>query len=159
MAKIDFKYPEWGKIKSGFRKGLAETRPYLLSHHGPGEENRCHTIRVSNQSIQLCARCSGIYPGIGGGLIIHIARLLLDYQLLLIAILPIFALVDWAVTSLTVVDGWNSIRTITGSLLGIAYGLGLSHFIVSQDLAIILIGSVYGGIAATLLAVLPRFTN
>ncbi len=55
--------------RSEVRAGLAETRRYLLSHHKPEEWNRCHAVGIPGRKrpLRLCARCSGIYPGIALG--------------------------------------------------------------------------------------------
>lgn len=137
--------------KSEFKEGLSETRRYILSHHQPEEYNKCYTIRTDGRTIRLCARCLGIYPGIVVGVFIYFFEVFPDYQLLLVVTLPVFALADWVLTTFTDLSGWNSTRTITGLLLGTAYGLGLCQLFLSTQLIIILIGAIYGSTAATLL--------
>jgi uncharacterized membrane protein len=111
--------------RSEARAGIAETRRYLLSHHEPGEWDRCHAITVPGRKrpVRLCARCSGIYPGIalGIGLVSTGALPVIPW---LVAVLPAFALLDWARSQFTSHDGRNIVRTTTGFALGVAYGMG-----------------------------------
>jgi uncharacterized membrane protein len=46
--------------------GPTETRRYLLSHHEPAEWDHYHAVGIPGRKrpLRLCARCSGIYPGI-----------------------------------------------------------------------------------------------
>lgn len=106
------------------RLGLARTRRYLLSHHAADELYKCHRVRAFGRELYFCARCSGIYPGIALGLLAHARGLLLDRYLLVIAVLPAFALLDWSRAAVTDADGSNAVRTVTGLLLGFAYGFG-----------------------------------
>jgi uncharacterized membrane protein len=135
---------------SELRKGWLRTRQYLLSHHGQSELYRCYTTSVFSRRIDLCARCSGIYPAILlGGISYSYAPPELASPLL-VAILPLPAIVDWAWTSLTERCGFNLIRTITGALLGYGYGVGISHLIFGFNPQVIVIGLGYA-IATALL--------
>jgi uncharacterized membrane protein len=125
----------------------------LLSHHEPAEYDRCHRLRVGSRTVHLCARCSGIYPGILAGIAIFLLGVgSSGVQIAAIAVLPLFALVDWAATTFRPITGSNRIRTITGGLLGIAYGLGLGRFLLGGDLRVLAVGVGYGVLAAVLLA-------
>ncbi|MFA9516823.1 DUF2085 domain-containing protein [Halopenitus sp. H-Gu1] len=140
-------------LKRELRKGIAETRRYLLSHHEPEEYDRCHRVRIGSRPVHLCARCSGIYPGI----LVGVGWFLLGsgsarIHLVLIAILPIFALVDWAITAFRPISGSNAVRTITGGLLGIAYGLGLGRLLLGGDLRVLVVGAGYAVLAVIALS-------
>ncbi|WP_280535373.1 DUF2085 domain-containing protein [Halopenitus sp. POP-27] len=134
------------------RAGIAETRRYLLSHHEPAEYDRCHRVSIGSRTIRLCARCSGIYPGIAAGVGLGIGGWLQGpIGLLVIAVLPIAALVDWTLTAGRSDAGSNWVRTTTGLLLGIAYGFGLHRLLLGGDRRILAIGTGY---AVAVLAVL-----
>ena len=47
-----------------------------------------------------------------------------------VALAPVPAMVDWAVTTLGDRRGTNAGRTLTGGLLGVGYGVGLARFAV-----------------------------
>jgi uncharacterized membrane protein len=131
--------------------GLAETRRYLLSHHVPGERYRCYAPVVFGRRVHLCARCSGVYPGIVAGLFALLVAPAVPATLLLIAVLPLPALVDWALTSLTGRRGYNAVRTATGLLLGYGYGLGLRH-LLAGDWTVLVVGVGYAAAAGLLVA-------
>lgn len=129
---------------SEIQSALGESRRYLLSHHEPSDYDRCHTVQIRRRSVHLCARCSGIYPGIAVGIGLFVTDLFAAIQLGLVALLPLPALVDWSVTQFLQSDGSNTVRTLTGGLLGIGYGLGLGTLLVERDATVVLIGLVYG---------------
>lgn len=131
--------------------GLAETRRYLLSHHEPEEYHRCYGLSVRGRVVRLCARCLGIYPGIAVGLAAFGAGVAAGYQTVLIAFLPAVALCDWTVTTFTGRAGRNSIRTLSGLCLGLAYGLGLGHVLIAGRLGVLVVGVGYASVAAPLL--------
>ncbi|QLD89211.1 DUF2085 domain-containing protein [Natronomonas salina] len=137
----------------GVRTALAATRPYLLSHHQPGEWDRCYAPRVGGRRVRLCARCLGIYPGILAGLLAALIGSPLPTGLWVVTLLPMPALVDWAVSAFTARRGWNPVRTATGFGLGYAYGVGLATLYLTGDLRVLAIGVVYGLLAGFLLFV------
>lgn len=138
-------------LVAAFREALAEARPYLLSHHVPGEYNRCYTLATPGREVHVCARCAGVYPGIAAGLAAYVGWMPLPQHVLLVAVLPLPALVDWR---LTVGDrrGANPVRTATGALLGYAYGLGLPWLLFGGNVAVLAIGIAYAAATAGLLA-------
>lgn len=140
---------DWGEL----RKGLAETRPYLLSHHLPGQRHRCYRLRPFGRRIDVCARCSGIYPGIVLGVLGSLFGPGSVADLVFVVVLPLPALIDWMVTSLGDYRGSNPIRTATGALLGYAYGLGLATLFLDGDPRVLVIGLGYAATAAVLLGV------
>lgn len=140
---------DWGE----FKKGLSATGTYLLSHHEPSEWYRCYAISVGGRTIRLCARCSGIYPGIAIGLFASLGGTVGAVPIGLIAVLPAPALIDWAVTTFSDRGGYNLVRTVTGALLGVGYGLGLATLLSGRILPVVAIGLLYGllaGIGLTL---------
>jgi len=132
------------------RKGLARTWPYLLSHHGPSERCRCYSPRLRGRRIRLCARCTGIYPGIlaalsgiGGSPTLSLA---------IVIAFPLPALVDWTVTTFTDRCGYNIVRTATGFLLGYGYGIGLYRVVLAGDFHVVAVGVCYAIGAGALLS-------
>lgn len=133
------------------REGLRQTRPYLLAHHRPAAWDRCYAPTVFGRRIRLCARCLGIYPGIISGFLAYEFGPTAATRFPLILLLPVPALVDWAITAFTARPGSNGIRTLTGGLLGYAYGLGLLALLRDGDLRVLGVGAIFGVIAALLL--------
>ena len=140
---------DWGEVRSA----LAATRPYLLSHHEPSEWGRCYAPAVGGRRVRLCARCLGIYPGIVAGLLALLIGSALPTGRWVVALLPLPALVDWAVSAFTPRRGSNPVRTATGLGLGYAYGVGLGTLFVTGDLRVLAIGVTYGLVAGLLLFV------
>ncbi|SDX92767.1 DUF2085 domain-containing protein [Halopenitus persicus] len=139
-------------LRRELRAGLAETRRYLLSHHEPAEYDRCHRLRVGSRTIHLCARCSGVHPGIAVGIVLGTGGWLGGtLGLAAIAVLPIAALVDWTLTAGRPEAGSNRVRTATGLLLGTAYGLGLHRLLLGGDRRVLLIGFGYAAVVAVAL--------
>lgn len=139
------------------RKGLAETRRYLLSHHEKSEWYRCYAVDVFGGRTRVCARCSGVYPGIVSGLLtISVAHTEFPY-FYLVVLLPLPALADWALTSFTERRGYNVVRTATGALLGYGYGLGIGLLFVEFRLRILAVGAAYA-LLAGILIILERRT-
>lgn len=130
------------------RVGLARTRRYLLSHHPPAEWHRCHSVRVRGRTIRLCARCSGVYPGILAGIALFATATLTGAWPWLVALGPAPALVDWTATTLSAREGSNAGRTLTGALLGAGYGVAVPWFLTAQPLWLLAVAAGYGALAA-----------
>lgn len=135
-------------MKGELRKGISRMTPFLLSHHPRSERNRCHRVALRGREVHLCARCSGIYPGILAGFLFPIH----PTPLWLVVVLPFPALVDWATTTFRRYHGSNAVRTVTGLSLGYAYGLGLTAVFGDGTVAVVLVGIGYGSIAVALLS-------
>ncbi|WP_137285292.1 DUF2085 domain-containing protein [Halorussus salinisoli] len=140
-----------------FRQGLGETRRYALSHHEPGDWDRCFAVSVPwrnrERPVQVCARCAGIYPGIAFGVLACVLGLLPRESIpVLVGVLPVFALADWSRTAYTHRTGHNLSRATTGLSLGIGYGCGLVG-LTQQSLrpVVVAVGVVYAGIACVAL--------
>lgn len=140
------------------RRGLAASRGYLLSHHLPGERYRCYAPALFGRRVHLCARCLGIYPGIVAGLAAFGLAPDEFVSVVLVAVLPIPALVDWTVTAFSDRRGSNVVRTATGGLLGYAYGVGLPTLVLATEPSVLLIGCVYALAAGCLVALERRVT-
>lgn len=136
---------------SELRRGLRKTRRYLLSHHEPADWDRCHQPMVFGRQLRICARCSGIYPGIIVGLLAGVLGKVPLSPVLILALFPLPALVDWSLSTFANRTGNNLVRTATGALLGSAYGLGLALISVGRILPVFAIGGVYGVSALGLL--------
>lgn len=134
------------------RRGLAHTRRYLLSHHEPDEYHRCHRLSVDGRTVYVCARCSGVYPGILAGLALVGTGTAPATWPWLAVVGPAPALVDWAVTTLTDRRGSNRVRTATGALLGTGYGVAVVWVLTAWPLWLLIVATGYGGVAAVLLA-------
>lgn len=136
------------------KAGLSETSRYLLSHHEESEYYRCYALRVGRRTIHLCSRCMGIYAGIALAVLLHAVRLLpRSAYLPCVAVLPLFALIDWSLSAFAGWKGYNPLRTLTGLLLGIAYALGILLFFTSfPNLAVAWLGLCYGASAGVLLS-------
>lgn len=137
--------------RTELRKGLRETRTFLLAHHLPSEFYRCYSPVLFGRRVHVCARCLGLYPGILGGVLAYLFGPGGGTNVVLVAFLPLPALVDWTVTTFSERRGTNIVRTLTGALLGCGYGLGLSIVVLEFNVQILAIGMVYAILAALLL--------
>lgn len=136
--------------------GLRRTAPYLLSHHDSDEHDRCHALRVRGRTLRLCARCAGIYPSIAVGFAVGGGSGWMP-PLSLIAVLPAFALVDWAASAFAGIDGGNAVRTATGALLGLGYAFGAVRLLRDPPApGVLAVGVAYALVAATFLAIERR---
>ena len=91
-----------------------------LSHHGPGELDRCFTIPHGGGCYLVCARCCGLYFGLGLGFALFMLDIASPVWL---AILPLPSMLDWTLYKLNLWRGTNSVRAMTGIPLGVAYSL------------------------------------
>ena len=140
-------------IFSETKIALKETSKYILSHHQPEEYYKCYSLNILNKKIHICSRCLGIYAGILIGVIFFHPdnQNLIDYYLLL-AVLPLFTLIDWSVSAFTIHRSYNVVRTVFGVLLGISYFIGLIILLKTfPNYYIIGIGLAYSLIAVFLL--------
>jgi uncharacterized membrane protein len=130
------------------RLALASIAPYLLSHHRVDERHRCHRLPVGDRQIALCARCSGVYPGIAVGLFVFLLGVGSGLWAPVVALGPLPALLDWAVTTFTDRRGHNAVRTATGAALGVAYGLAVPWFLTTATTWLVAVALCYGAAAA-----------
>lgn len=140
-----------GFSRKEFQKGLVETQKHILSHHKQSNWDRCHKVSIFSWNIRICARCSGIYPGIIIGLTTYSLLSVGFSNLILLFLLPLPALFDWSLTSFTKRGGNNIIRTITGASLGYGYGIGLVELLIKHDFRVFLLGVIYALVAGVLM--------
>jgi uncharacterized membrane protein len=128
--------------------GIGYTIPYLLSHHEEKEYYKCVRIR----GIVVCTRCLGVYLGIITSIIFILTGNLLikENVVWVVSIFPMFALLDWAMTSFTLNKSNNYFRIVSGFFLGVAYPQGVLLF-VSGTYSVILVAMAYGLLALSLL--------
>ncbi|WP_336002074.1 DUF2085 domain-containing protein [Halorientalis halophila] len=139
-------------VPAEIRAGLRRTAPFFLSHHLPDEYHRCHTLSIRGRTVRLCARCSGIYPGIVLGMAAALWGLWRPWHALAILAFPAPALVQWALVTFGDRRGRNATRTVTGLLLGVGYGLGVVTFLGDPFAPVPLVAAIgYGGLAGVLL--------
>jgi len=134
--------------------GLRAIRPYVLSHHEPHDWHRCYTVEIprTDSPWRLCARCSGIYPGIALGVFLS-SRGLFPVSIPVIALLPAFAIGERLLERGTDYEGSNPLRTATGLLLGTGYGMGILAVTDPQTrLGALVVGVAYAGVAVAILA-------
>ncbi|MFB6139381.1 MAG: DUF2085 domain-containing protein [Halosimplex sp.] len=139
------------RVAVELRAGLSRTGRYLLSHHEPHEYDRCHRLAVGGRTVRLCARCSGVYPGILAGAALALTDTAPAAWPWLVGCGPAPALVDWAATTLTPRRGTNAVRTASGALLGLGYGVAVPWFLTARPPWLLAVAAGYGGIAAALL--------
>lgn len=100
---------------------------YLLSHHLPARFNRTITIRGRIRTYHVCARCTGQLFGLFAWVATFAAfaalRLsIFDHRVqLLFALLPLPAALDWFTQATGGRESRNSLRVISGALLGAAF--------------------------------------
>lgn len=139
------------ELLTELRDGVDRTLPHLLSHHPPAEYDRCHKFHIRNRTIRICARCLGIYPGILVGVLAGLTGPPILRGFVLVYLLPAPAMIEWFGTA----DGAgsNGVRTVTGFLLGYAYGLGVVWLLVAREALVIGAAVGYGVLAGTLLGI------
>ncbi len=118
---------------------MKEVLHTMISHHPPSLYSHCLRVKVFGRSLYFCSRCSGIYGGLGIGIIIILlAGLSLRPSGLwfMIALVLGFATVtDWMTQRLAPRKTRNLVRTSTGFLSG----LGLAIVFMLADLLYMLL--------------------
>lgn len=94
----------------------------LLSHHYPEDYDHCVPFKFKGETYNLCTRCLGYFSSffIFIWLYLFIDNYVLHIDKVIIYLFPSFAFIDWGLTKTKVYNGNNSIRYVTGFLLGIA---------------------------------------
>ncbi len=116
----------WGR-----KPETKETLHMMLSHHPPSMYGHCLRLSFRGHSLYLCGRCTGIYGGLGIGLLLlFILRINLQPGWLWFAIALIMGfstVIDWMSQRLTPRKTTNLIRAGTGFMSG--FGLAIVFFI------------------------------
>ncbi len=99
----------------------------LLSHHPPSMYGHCLRVSIMGRSLYLCGRCSGIYGGLGGGLlflVIFQIQLNPEWLWFLISLaLGFTTIIDWMSQRLTPRKTTNFTRASTGFMSGFALAI------------------------------------
>ncbi len=144
-------------VLSEVKVALRKASPYLLSHHQESAHHKCYAFSWQGRTVRVCSRCLGIYPGIALGIILPGAIPLTPVaSIATVAALPAFALIDWARSAFTARKGANAVRTLTGLLLGIAYGLGITLLMSPARWSALAAGAGYIVVAGALLLLRGR---
>jgi uncharacterized membrane protein len=131
--------------------GILDTLSMLLSHHPPSQYGHCLRVSYKGHSVYFCGRCSGIYGGLGLGLILLFffnSILVPDWLWFMISMAVGFAtVVDWVSQRLTPRKTTNFVRAITGFLSGfclaIIFYLGNLWYML---VALAIMGATVGGV-------------
>ena len=126
----------WSWSRSDEMKEIIHT---MISHHPPSMYSHCLRLSIRGRSLYFCSRCSGIYGGLGIGII---AIVLLGIQLqpswlwFMVALALGFATVtDWMTQRLAPRKTRNLVRVFSGLLSG----LGLAIVFLLADLLYMLL--------------------
>ena len=98
-------------------------RDYVLSHHEPGDYDRCLELRFRSHTCHFCARCAGWYVSFCS----YWASLLLGVQGIaavvdsLLVLLPFPAVLEWSLHKLNLWQGTNVTRVASGLPLGLGF--------------------------------------
>lgn len=99
----------------------------LLSHHPPSMYGHCLRVTILGRSLYFCGRCSGIYGGLGLGLLtLFMFRIPLEpdwFWFFLSVSLGYTTIVDWMSQRLTPRKTTNFVRASTGFLSGLALAI------------------------------------
>ena len=100
---------------------------FLLSHHVPTRYGRTLRLAVGRRTIRLCARCTGQTVGALTFLLLCLTSVPLRSSLLLPTVqvlfdsAPLLAAFDWLTQSLGERESTNSLRVLSGFLLGMSF--------------------------------------
>lgn len=101
-------------------------REYLLSHHTPDRFSRTFAVPWRGGSVHLCARCTGQFIGFVAYLVLFYGSssfqslALAPITLVVAALLPLPAALDWITQSTGARESGNRVRLVTGVALGAA---------------------------------------
>jgi uncharacterized membrane protein len=121
---------------------------FLLAHHWSGQLDRCYQAWIGKRPVWFCSRCCGVYPVL---FVILALQLSIDiprgfWDLPWLFLLPVPALVDWALGRLGLRPGTNRGRTFWGMFLGASLGrmIYLNMIDPANTLVVIQIASLVG---------------
>ena len=133
------------------RDEIKESIHTLFSHHPPSHYGHCLRVSLRGHSIYFCARCSGIYGGLGIGILV---LLLFSFRLephwlwfLFSVALGFATIVDWVSQRVTPRKTRNLMRAGTGFASGIGlaivfYLANVYYMLLTLAIMMITIGTV-----------------
>ncbi len=125
---------EWARTDD-IKEGLH----MMISHHPPSLYGHCLRLSIRGRSLYFCGRCTGIYGGLGIGLLVFFlfnVSLTPTWLWFLISVtLGFSTVVDWMSQRLTPRKTTNTIRAVTGFCSG--FGLAIVFYL--GDLAYMLV--------------------
>ncbi len=141
--ELDPEALEWNR-----RDDVKEGLHMLLSHHPPSLYGHCLRVTFRGHSLYLCGRCTGIYGGLGLG-IIFLVLFQVNLQptwfwFLLAIILGFTTVTDWMSQRLTPRKTTNHIRAITG--FGSGFGLAIIFLLGDLSFMLIALGIMAGSV-------------
>lgn len=105
---------------------------FLLSHHGYFEYDRCISFRLKQNTIRICARCTGLYSGLLlGALVSYVYGPWWKASLFLI--LPLPAFIDWGLYVTHIWIGSNLTRVSSGLVLGFGWYCYFARFMSNHS--------------------------
>ncbi|NWF96579.1 MAG: DUF2085 domain-containing protein [Candidatus Thorarchaeota archaeon] len=132
--EIDYSPQRWTR-----RDEIVESFHVLVSHHPPSLFSHCVRISVRGRSLYLCGRCTGMYGGLGFGIVVILAfnvSMEPTWLWFLLALALGFATVtDWMTQRLTPRKTTVRVRFSTG----FASGVGLAIVFLLRDMSVMLV--------------------
>ncbi|MFW9794645.1 MAG: DUF2085 domain-containing protein [Candidatus Thorarchaeota archaeon] len=108
-------------------RDIVEGLQMLISHHPPSMFGHCLRVTVMGRSLYFCGRCTGIYGGLGLGLLtlfLFQIRLTPEWLWFFISVtLGFTTIVDWMSQRLTPRKTTNFVRASTGFFSGLALAI------------------------------------
>jgi len=99
----------------------------LMSHHPPSMYGHCLRVTILGRSLYFCGRCTGIYGGLGLGLLgLFMFQIQLEPEWLwffISVVLGFTTIVDWMSQRLSPRKTTNLIRSSTGFMSGLALAI------------------------------------
>lgn len=132
--ELEMKLYSWSRTKE-----IKEVAHTMISHHPPSLYSHCLRVSILGKSLYFCSRCSGIYGGLGIGVIfLFFLHIPLEPQWLwfmLALALGFSTVADWMTQRLAPRKTRNLVRFSTGFLSG----LGLAIVFLLANLLFMLI--------------------
>ncbi|NHJ13806.1 MAG: DUF2085 domain-containing protein [Candidatus Thorarchaeota archaeon] len=144
--EYDLEAVSWGRFDA-----TKEAVHMMISHHPPSMFGHCLRVSFRGKSLYLCGRCSGIYGGMGLGLIVLIfTRPILqpDWLWFVTALgFGFSTVIDWMSQRLTPRKTTNMIRAATGFLSGLSLAIifylgNLIYMLVAMAVMLVAVGGV-----------------
>ncbi len=123
----------------------------LVSHHPPSLYGHCLRLSFRGKSVYFCGRCTGIYGGLGiGVLFLWLFNVSLQPDWLWFLIALVFGLstvIDWTTQRMTPRKTRNSVRFVTGFFSGVGLAIvfllaNLFYMLITLAVMVISVGIV-----------------